>query len=156
MFEHKQRRWLWLALPALVIGGLSIARAQGPHGFGFHHHRPKTAEAMAEHMQDRVGHLLDKLDATPAQHAQIEAGLQKRAPELFALMEEGRTLRTSLKQSLLGEKVDTTRVAALQGKLQNLTARLVDLGTQSLVEISSALTPAQRAKISDRLAFFED
>jgi Spy/CpxP family protein refolding chaperone len=107
-------------------------------------------------MQDRVGHLLDKLDATPAQHAQIEAGLQKRAPELFALMEEGRTLRTSLKQSLLGEKVDTTRVAALQGKLQNLTARLVDLGTQSLVEISSALTPAQRAKISDRLAFFED
>jgi Spy/CpxP family protein refolding chaperone len=156
MFGHKQRRWLWIALPALLIGGLSIARAQGHHGFGFHHHRPKTAQAMAERMQDRVGHLLDKLDATPAQHTQIEASVQKRAPELFALMEEGRTLRKSLKESLLGEKVDAAQVAALQAKLQNLGARLVTVGTEGLAEISSALTPAQRAKIADRLAFFED
>jgi outer membrane protein insertion porin family len=88
-------------IPALLgvgIFGLARANASGPFCHGFRgHHGPASAQEVAEHLDDKLEHLYDEVDATPAQRKQISAETAKLAPEIFALMSEGRELRGQLK-----------------------------------------------------------
>ena len=153
------RRKLWLlALVPVAIGvglfGFSRASAAGPFCHGFHgrHAPPASAQEVEEHMEDKLEHLYDAVDATQAQRKQIGAQVKKLAPEIFALMGEGRELRGQLKAALLADKLDQARIDELRGKLDVLTDKLLDTGMDGLVSVSEVLTPAQRKQVADKLA----
>jgi Spy/CpxP family protein refolding chaperone len=157
---QRARTWIWfLLIPALLgvgIFGLARANASGPfcRGFRGHHAAPASAQEVQEHLDDKLDYLFDEIDATPAQRKQISAQAQKLAPEIFALMNEGRELRGQLKAALLADKLDQAHIDELRGKLDLLTDRVFDTGLDGLVGVSQVLTPAQRKQVADKLARF--
>ena len=150
------RRWLYWALPAVLVLGLVTfgrAYASGPFCHGMRgHHGPSSSAEVAEHMDHKVEYLMDAVDANDAQRQQADALVQKLAPETFKLMSEGRALRAELKTALLAEKLDKARLDALRTRLDTLGDRLVDTGMDGVLELAEILTPAQRQKVSDKLA----
>ena len=151
--RSKLRVALWVLLPVLAIGALAVPRALAFRR-GHHHHASSAAE-LKEHMEEGLDALLDRVDATEAQRTQANAVAARRAPELFALMQEGRALRSQLKTSLLAEQVDAAAVERTRADLQKLAAKASDIGLGSMVELAQLLTPAQRNEIADKLAKFE-
>lgn len=151
--RSKYRIALWVLVPVLAFGALVVPRALA-FGRGHHHHASSAAE-LKEHMEEGLDALLDRVDATDAQRAQANALAARRAPELFALMQEGRALRTKLKRSLLAEQVDAASVERAREELQALTAKASEIGLGSMVELAQLLSPAQRKEIADKLAKFE-
>jgi len=147
------RKALWIAVPALVLLIASIPRALA---WGRHHARPSSPDELSEHMEHGLEHLLDKVDATDAQQAQAAALADRRAPELFALMAEGRKLKQQAKQVLLAEQLDKAKLAELRGKLDAVYARTADATLGGFFELAELLTPAQRKQVAERLARFED
>ena len=147
------RRTLWIALPALAIGALALPRALA---WGRHHHaRPSSPAELAERLEGGLDHVLDELDANDAQREQANAIAARRAPELFALMSEGHNVRQKLKQILLADKLDQAALEQARGDLDALLGRISDVGLDSVSELASVLTPAQRKQLSERLARFE-
>lgn len=150
------RRWWWLLVPVLVgagVFGLTRASASGPF-CGFHgRHAPAASAAEVEqHMTDKLEHVLDAVDASAAQRTQVAGVVKGLSPELFQLMSEGRSLRGELKTALLAEKLDQARIAELREQLSDLSQRLIETGMDGVVKVSGILTPAQRAKVADKLA----
>ena len=97
---------------------------------------------------------MDAVDASAAQRQQAAAVVKGMSPELFQLMSEGRSLRAELKTALLADKLDAARIGELREQLSDLSQRLVETGMDGVVKVSSILTPAQRAKVADKLARF--
>ncbi|HEX6246141.1 MAG TPA: periplasmic heavy metal sensor [Polyangiales bacterium] len=154
----RTQRWWWLLVPVLVgagVFGLTRASASGPF-CGWHgRHAPAASAAEVEqHLSGKLEHLLDAVDASAAQRQQAAAVAKSMSPELFQLMSQGRSLRGELKTALLAEKLDTGRIGELREQLSDLSQRLVDTGMDGVVKLSAILTPAQRAKVADKLARF--
>jgi periplasmic protein CpxP/Spy len=145
------RRALYVIVPALLVGAFALPRALAWH----HHHHVTSSVELAEHLDDGLDHLLDHIDASDAQHAQATAIAQKRAPELYAVVSEGREVRKQLSQALLAEHVDPAKVQAVRARLDALTTQASEIGLSSLTELAQVLTPAQRKQVSERLARFE-
>lgn len=151
--KTRLRRALWVVLPVLAVGLVALPRAMA---WGRHHHRPQNAQELNDHLDHGLEHLLDKIDATDAQRERASAITAQRAPELFAIMSEGRATRQELKQVLLADTLDRARLEAAHQKLNALAARATDVGLSSVAELSEVLTPAQRKQIADRLARFDE
>jgi Spy/CpxP family protein refolding chaperone len=145
------RRALWIALPALLVGAVALPRAMAWH----HHHSVASSVELQEHLQDGLDHILDRVDASDAQHEQADAIAVKHAPELYGLISQGRDLRKQLKLALLAEQVDPAKVAAARSQLEALTKQASDIGLTTLTEVAQVLTPAQRKEIAQHLERFE-
>jgi Spy/CpxP family protein refolding chaperone len=151
------KRWIWYAvLPALLgvgVLGMTRASASGPFcGFHGHHHAASSPAEVEEHVNDKVEHLLDAVDATDAQRKQAAALSKGLAPELFQLMSEGRSLRGELKSALLADKLDQARIGDLRERLSDLSQRFVETSMDGVAKVSAILTPAQRKQVADKLA----
>ncbi|MDB4987778.1 MAG: hypothetical protein JWN04_2956 [Myxococcaceae bacterium] len=146
------RRALWIVLPALAVGAVALPRALA---WGHHHHHAGSAAELAEHMESGLDHLLDQVDATDPQRAQANAIAARRAPELFAVITQGREVRQQLKQVLLAEQLDKTKLAGVQAQIDALARQASAIGLDTVFEVSEVLTPAQRKQVADRLARFE-
>ena len=147
------RRALWIVVPVLAVGLVALPRAMA---WGRHHARAQNAQELNDHLDHGLDHLLDKVDATDAQREQASAITARHAPELFAIMSEGRATRQELKQVLLADTIDKGRLDAAHQKLDALAKRATDVGLASVAELSELLTPAQRKQIADRLARFDE
>lgn len=145
------RRALWVIVPALLVGALALPRAMA---WG-HHHHASSAEELADHLEDGLDHLLDRVDATDEQRAKANAIADRRAPELFAVITEGRAVRQELKQALLAEQLDPTKLAAARTRLNELATKASTIGLDSVFELSQVLTPAQRKQVADKLSRFD-
>ncbi|MFT3926253.1 MAG: periplasmic heavy metal sensor [Myxococcales bacterium] len=146
-------KWILGGALALAAGIGVVSRVQaGP----WHGHRAQSAAEVQVFMERRAEHLLDAVDADDAQREQVEAILAKNAPQMFALMQEGRALRQELKAALLAERVDRTQIALGKQKLDALAQRMANLGVDGLASVAEVLTPAQRKQIADKLTHFHD
>jgi Spy/CpxP family protein refolding chaperone len=149
------RRWLFGALFGLLaLAGIGLGRAyaSGPFFHGFRrHHAPASSTELAEHLAHKVEYVLDGVDASAAQRKQADALVQRLSPEMFRLMNDGRTLRGELKEALLAEQLDKARIDELRARLDAVADRLVDSGMDALVGMSEILTPAQRQRVKERL-----
>ena len=140
----------WIAVGALtLLCGVGVASQV--HAGPWHGHRARTAEEMQSFMERRVDHLLDAVDADDAQREKVETIVAQRAPQMFALMQEGRALRQEIKNALLAERMDHAKLDASKQKLGALTERMADLGVDGLTSVAEVLTPAQRKLIADKL-----
>ncbi len=146
----KIRRALWVVVPALLVGALAM-----PAFAWHHHHHVESSAELGEHLGDGLDYLLRKVDATDAQKAQASAIVQKRSPELYAVISEAREVRKQLKTALLAAQVDQAQVQAVHTRLDALTKQAGDIGLATLTEVAQILTPEQRAKVSERLDRFE-
>jgi periplasmic protein CpxP/Spy len=145
------RRTLWVALPLTLLVLALIPRALA---WGRHSH-PSTQQELAEHMDHGLEHLLDKLDASDAQRERAGQIAERRAPALFALMNEGRGLKQKAKKVLLADQLDKAQLATLRSQLDSVYARTADTALDGFFELAEVLTPAQRKQLAERLARFE-
>jgi len=144
-------------LPLLAAGLFFVPRALAFGGFHHGHrghHGPKSEGDVREHMEDRADFILDKLNATDAQRAQVDAILDKAAPQMFKLHEDGRKVKAEIETALLAEKLDRPRFDRARTDLDALASRATELGMDTMVAVAEVLTPAQRSQVAEHLSRF--
>ena len=145
----------WIAASVLVVAaaGTAIsAHAQGHHGGGMGGgHGMMIFGGSPERIGRAVDHLLDGLNATDAQRAQIKQIATAAAADLKAQREAGRSLRERSLQVFTAPTVDANAAETLR---QQMLAQHDQAGKRMLaamLEVSRVLTPEQRAKLGERM-----
>lgn len=149
------KRWLLgLLLGVFALAGIGLGRAyaSGPFFHGFRrHHAPASSPELAEQLARKAEHLMDGVGASSAQRQRMAALVNELSPELFELMNDGRALRTELREALLAKQSERERIESLRARLHAFADRLVDTGMGGLAGVSEILTPAQRRELDERL-----
>ena len=130
--------------------------AGGGPGMGGH---PMGVPGMGEHgmamgnpahLGRMLDHMLDGLNATEAQRAQIRQIALAAAVDLRAQHQAGRALREKGLQLLVAPTVDAAAAESLRQQMlvqhDQASKRLL----QALLDVSKVLTPEQRAKLGER------
>jgi Spy/CpxP family protein refolding chaperone len=145
-----------MALTLLAAIGVSAwAQAPAQPGPGMHamhdHGGPGMMGGSPERMGRMLDHMLDGLNATDAQRAQIRQIMAQAAVDLKGHAQAARELRQRGMQVLTAPAVDAH--AAEQIRLQTLALydRMSQRMTQAMVAAASVLTPEQRTAIGQRL-----
>lgn len=140
---RRGRRALTWALSLAALVGLGGA-VQAGWGRGKH-----SPEEMRAHMEKRVGHVLDKVDATEAQRALVTAKVET----LFAAFQEARGDRKALKAEVLAqwnsEKPDAERLHALVDERIEAMRAAAHAAVDAGLEVHGAFTPEQRASLAE-------
>ncbi|MEO7855204.1 MAG: Spy/CpxP family protein refolding chaperone [Rubrivivax sp.] len=128
-----------------LAAGLSSLAVAAPHG-GMGGHDGMMAGPMGGQMVERM---LDRVDATPEQRAQIKQITDAAVAERKAQREDGRGLREQMLALFAQPTVDAQAAEALR---QQQMAR-ADAGSkrmmQTMLQISQVLTPQQRQQFVD-------
>jgi len=140
---RRGRRALTWALSVVALVGLGGAVQAG---WGRGKHSPEEKRA---HMEKRVGHVLDKLDATDTQRALVAAKVET----LFAAFHEARGDRKALKAEVLAqwnsEKPDAARLHALVDERIEAMRVAAHAAVDAGLEVHGAFTPEQRASLAE-------
>jgi periplasmic protein CpxP/Spy len=142
-----------LGLLVAVAGTLAVsAWAQGGHGHrGGGFGGAGLFMGQPEHVARGVDRLLDGLNATDAQRAQITQIAQAAAVDLKAQREAGRGLRERGLQLFTAPVVDARAVEALRVQTLAQHDQSSKRVTQALLDVSNVLTPEQRVKLGERI-----
>lgn len=150
--------WRWMALGVLVIAAVGAAvnvRAQGMGGPG--PHGPGGGPGMMmfggppQHIARGVDHMLDGLNATEAQRAQIKQIALATAADLKAQREAGRALRDKGMLIFASASVDAGAAESLRQQMLAQNDQSSKRVLQAMLDISKVLTPEQRAKMGERM-----
>lgn len=127
---------------ALVAGG--AAHAQRHPGMG----GPGMAGGM---MRGHVEHMLDLVDATDAQRAQIKTIMDTARAELKSQFDAQRSLHEQSVTLFAATNVDAAAIEALRVKGSALHEQVSKRMSQAMVDVARVLTPEQRAKLAAKL-----
>jgi len=126
----------------LALSGLA-AQAQGhrggPGGHGMMFDGPG------------IGRVLEAVDATDAQRAQIKQIMQAAHNDLKAQQESGRKLREQGLTLFAAPNVDAAALESLRQQIQVQHEVVSKRMGQAMVEAARVLTPEQRAKFADQM-----
>jgi len=141
--RRPSRRWLFVAMPAVLLGGLLGAQAYafGPRG------RDLSPEQMEKMVDRRVEHLLDKVDATADQRTRIKATVARLKPEMKALHDERAKLHDAGKKALAADPVNAGEIERLRREAIQLADRTSASLSRALVEVAGVLNPEQRKEL---------
>lgn len=143
-----------LALAAVLAGGAQAApggpgmhgtmmmMAQGPMG------GPGGHGGMFGGMMTR---LLDRVNATPEQRAQIEQIVKANRAEMRTQREAGRALREQAMALFAQPTVDANAVEALRQQQLAMHDAASKRMTAAMLEISRVLTPEQRQQMAEQM-----
>ena len=149
-------KWL-VAGVVLAVSATVALSAWAQHGPGGHHGHggPMGGAGMfmgsPEHMGRAVDHMLDGLNATDAQRAQIKQIVQQAAADLKGQREAGRALRERGAQIFTAPTVDAAAAESVRQQMIQQHDASSRRMLQAMLDISRVLTPEQRAKIGERL-----
>jgi len=137
------------AVLVAVLGSVALsAWAQG--GYGGHHGGPGM---MGAPMQGRmVERMLDSVNATTEQRAQIKQITERAAAERKAQFESGRALREQGRELFTQPVVDANAAEALRQQMMQQHDQASKRMLQTMLEVSRVLTPEQRKQLADRMA----
>jgi periplasmic protein CpxP/Spy len=148
------------ALLALLAATASPAFAQpmggpgmggrGEHGPGMHRGGPGGPDGAGGGMH--LMRMLDQVNATPEQRAQIRQIMQAAHTDMKAQRETGRQLRQQQQALFTQPNVDANAVEALRQRLMahhDATSRRM---SQAMLEASRVLSPEQRRQMADKMA----
>jgi periplasmic protein CpxP/Spy len=143
-----------LGLLVAVAGTLSVSAWAGGHGHGsrggdFGGHGMFMGGA--EHMGRGLDRMLEGLNATDAQRAQIKQIAEAAATDLKAQHEAARGLREQGLQLFTAPVVDARAVEALRVRKMALHDQSSKRMTQAMLDVSAVLTPEQRVKLGERM-----
>lgn len=143
---RRRMRWMFLAGPALVLGGLWMASAHaGGHGpcCGWN----SDDGDRLQFARKRVARVLDHVDATADQQSKAANVLEAIHPEMVQLHKEKRAIREKLQKALGADPYNPAAIEKI--RIESMT--LVDRGTKILArtvnEMSAILTPDQRHEV---------
>lgn len=155
--RHGRRGWRRWAKGALLVGflvGVPVAVANAASGKGFghgcgKHDAPQSAEELRQRMDKGAGWLLDRVDASPEQEAQVGAVLDRVAPELFALKDDHAALRQDLRAALTADNVDPAEVESIRKEGLALADDASRVVVGGIVDIAKVLDTEQRAELAE-------
>jgi Spy/CpxP family protein refolding chaperone len=142
----RRRSWLW-GIPALGVLAAGVAfapgvRAEGPD-------RGDMAGRGHGHMLKRMERMLDRVNATPAQRAQIRAVWDGIRPQMRALHQQQFELRRQMVAALTAPSVDAAAIEKLRVQSNGLHDKTSALITQGFIGSANVLTPEQRKLARD-------
>lgn len=143
MTVRKLKKWL---LGGAVAGAAVVLAAACGRG-RWHSHHALTDEQMRKKIERGVEWVLDDVDATDEQVAEVTRVLQGAVPEVTALRDERKALVSEFQVALGKQTVDPAELEALRQKALALVDRASARGTQALAEAANKLTPEQRAEL---------
>lgn len=125
------------------------AHGPGPRGGGFG--GPGLFMGPPEHVARGVDRMLDGLNATDAQRAQIKQIVQAAAADLKTQHDASRGMREQGLALFTAPVVDARAVETLRQQSLAQHDQASKRVTQALLDISAVLTPDQRVKIGERM-----
>ena len=129
----------------VVLAGSALAYAHGMGG-GWRHGGMDAAE-MTEHLQVHVQHVLEQVDATPEQKAQIKDIVAAATKDLEALREQHGGAHKELHEIFTAPTIDRAKLEALRAEhMQALDAASKRCAT-ALADAAEVLTPEQRKQL---------
>jgi len=144
---------------ALVVAGLVVALAgtltlsayaqTSPHTDHavFHVGGPQGAHGPAR----MIEHMLDSVNATEQQRAQVKQITQAAAADLKAQREANRGLHEQMMQAFAQPTVDANAVEALRQQQLAAHDQISKRMTQAMLDVSKVLTPEQRKTLADKM-----
>ncbi len=147
----------WMLMSVLVIAAAAVAvsaeaqeRAHGMGGGG-EGRGMMMFGGSPEHVGQRIDHLLDGLNASDAQRAQIKQIAIAAATDLRAQHEASRGLREKGLQIFSAPNVDAAAAESVRAQMQTQHDQASRRTLQAMLEVGKVLTPEQRAKLGERL-----
>jgi protein CpxP len=149
---RKRRLVLGSIITAVIVfaAGSAIAFAHGMGG-GWRH-GGMDADEMAEHLQVHVQHVLDEVDATAEQKAQVKDIVAAATKDLEALHEQHGGVHKQLHEIFTAPTIDRVKLEAVRAEhMQALDAASKRCAT-ALADAAEVLTPEQRKTLGEKMA----
>jgi protein CpxP len=138
-----------LIAACIVLAGGSIAYA---HGMGGMRHGSMDPTEMAEHLQVHVAHVLDEVDATPEQKAQVKDIVAAATKDLEALHQQNGGIHKELHEIFTAPVIDRAKLETVRAAhMQALDAASKRCAT-ALADAAEVLTPEQRKSLGEKMA----
>ena len=135
------RSWRFLApaLAVLTLGGGVAATAAYAHPGD-----PMEAGGEMGFGARRLEHLLDKVNATPAQRSQIEGIWNNLRPQMQANRAQHMALHEQMAAAFTAPTVNAAQIEQLRQQSMSIADKRSQLFTQGLVQTAQVLTQDQR------------
>lgn len=104
-----------------------------------------------EHMGRMIDRMLDGLNASDAQRAQIKQIAAGAAADMRAQAEAGRALRQRAMQAFTMPTVDAAAVEQVRQQMLQQHDQMSRRMTQAMLDVARVLTPEQRARLGERM-----
>lgn len=130
-----------------VLSSIALSAAASPHE-GHGRHGGPGMGMMEGRMADRM---LDSVNATAEQRAQIKQITERARTEMQAQHEAGRALREQGMTLFTQPTVDANAVEALRQQMMQQHDQASRRRMQAMVEVSRVLTPEQRTQLAERM-----
>jgi Spy/CpxP family protein refolding chaperone len=147
----------WMMVSVLVVAAAAVAvsaeaqeRPHGPRG-GDGGPGMMMFGGPPGHMARRIDHMLDGLNATDAQRAQIKQIATAAATDLQAQREAGKGLRERSLQIFTAPNIDAAAAESVRAQMQAQHEQASRRTLQAMLDIGKVLTPEQRVKIGERM-----
>lgn len=137
-----------LALVTLAAAGSAFA---APPPGGHAGHGGPGAPGMMMLGGPGLGRMLDQVNATADQRAQIEQIMKAARTDLQAQHEAGRGLREQALQIFTQPTVDATAAEALRQQMLAQHDRASQRSMQAMLEVSRVLTAEQRQQLAEQM-----
>jgi periplasmic protein CpxP/Spy len=134
------------AQPALAMPG-----GHGQHGMGSHHGMDGHHGEGGPMWGGMPMRMLERVNATPEQRAQIQQIVQANAAEMRTLHDNGRALREQAMALFAQPTVDAGAVEALRQKRLAQHDAMSQRITATMLEVSRVLTPDQRRQLAQQM-----
>ena len=160
---RRRRRWLPVAAIALgaaftgAVATSAIGQYGGPpwghwHGRGFMH--GPLSQAQIEDRVDRgIRHAAIELDATPEQQQKLIAIAKGAVKDLLPMHEKAHTARARAAELLTQPKLDRAAIEAFRAEQLALADAASRRFAQAVGDVAEVLTPEQRQKAHEWLAW---
>lgn len=157
MFKRLTNRRFWMfAAPLGAVSILAIPLAFAGHGWkgwGGCDGRGGHGKMTAEEARDKAGHVaervLDKLDGTEEQEAQVSALLDQVVPGFVAHRDEAKALKAQFREALSVDQPDPAELEKLRSEALALADKASRQAVDSALQLHKVLTPEQRQKLLD-------
>ncbi len=148
-FSRTPRALRLLAATAVLAlaGGLSQTVWAAPHDG----HGGRGGHAMGMFDGQHAEHMLDAVNATPEQRAQVKQILQAAKADMSAQRGVGRQLREQSQALFAQPTVDARAAETLRQQMMAQHDQASKRTLQLMLDVSRVLTPEQRKTLSDRL-----
>jgi Spy/CpxP family protein refolding chaperone len=106
------------------------------------------------HAEKRMEHMIDHLvpDATPEQKTRLSAIAKSAMADMKPMREQMRAARADSKKLLAQPTIDRAAIEAARVKQMALQDARSKRMSKAMADAAEVLTPAQRAKVAERMA----